>query len=154
GDEALTSKSEIQNPKSKIDPSLLTSAATNGVLNLLGEGSYAVLPSNILAGLTEATIEGWTKWTGGQPPPKNYEIVFMFGELGRLVWLGTPPHDRSTLEAGFVLVDGEHTMTVPNVIRTDEWLHWAFVTGPGGMKLFLNGVLAASKIENASLVAL
>jgi Concanavalin A-like lectin/glucanases superfamily len=123
--------------------------ATSSVLNLPTDGSYAILPPNILAGLTEATIEGWTKWTGGQPPPKSYEVVFGFGGPDRGVWLGTK--DRSMVEAGFELADGWRTVTVPQAIRTDEWIHWAWVNGPGGMKLFRNGVLAASRVETARL---
>src|SRR5207253_10969396 len=61
-EEALTAKSETRNPKSEIDQSLLTSAATNGVLQLDGKASYVELPSEIFTGLPEATVECWVKW--------------------------------------------------------------------------------------------
>ncbi len=124
-------------------------STTNGVLNLPRDGSYSVLPANILAGLTEVTIECWTKWAGGQPPPKDFETVFAFGGPGSAVFLGTK--DRSTVEAGFELANEFRTVTVAQAIRTDEWIHWAWVNGPGGMRLFVNGVLAATRPETASL---
>jgi signal transduction histidine kinase/ligand-binding sensor domain-containing protein/CheY-like chemotaxis protein len=123
----------------------------NGVLNIPSDGSYATLPLEVLSGLTDATIEGWTKWAGGQPPPKLWELVFFFGAPDAGVWLGT--QDRSTLEAGFEVPDFK-IVTIPQAIRTDEWIHWALAIGPGGLKLYLNGVLVASRIETASLLAM
>ena len=33
---------------------------------------------------------------------------------------------------------------VPGVLRTNEWFHLAAVSGPGGMKIFLDGVVLAT----------
>ena len=58
----------------------VNSAPTSGVLNLPGDGSYATLPSNIFAGLTEATVEGWTQWRGEQAQGESfYKPAFGFG---------------------------------------------------------------------------
>ncbi len=127
-----------------------TAIATNGVLNLPGDGSYATLPENILAGLTQATIEGWAKWSGKQPPLKDYEIVFGFGTQRASVWVGS--NDRSTLQAGFEF--GElRTVTAPGAIHPDEWFHWALVIGSGQIKLYVNGRLASSKEEVADIAS-
>ena len=141
-----TFNSAVRTPQSELGA---PPASTNRVLNLPRDGSYAVLPPDLLSGLTKMTIEGWTKWTGGQPPPKDYEPVFGFGHPSKGLWLGSK--NRSTLEAGFDLSDGLHTVTVDQAIRTEEWIHWALVTRPGEMKLFLNGILAARKTESTSV---
>ena len=108
-----------------------------------------MFPANILAGLTEVTIECWTKWAGGQPSPKDTETVFTFGAPGSGVFLATK--DRLSVGAGFDLANEFRTVTVAQAIRTDEWIHWAWVSGPGGMRLFVNGVLAATSPETANL---
>ena len=119
-------------------------------MNLPGKGSYAQLPSNIFDGLTEATIEGWTKWTDGQPTPEDYEIVFSIGNPKVKIYLGS--RDRSMLQAG-ILDSRWPEIVVPNAVQPGVWFHWALVTGPGGMKLFVNGLLAGSSEETGSLGA-
>ncbi|MBF8285967.1 MAG: hypothetical protein HW378_4882, partial [Anaerolineales bacterium] len=49
--------------------------------------------------------------------------------------------------------DTKTLLNIPHAIRTGEWLHWAWVTGPGGMKLFLNGVLAGTNEDTGSFAA-
>src|SRR5207247_626672 len=114
-----------------------SSATTNRVLNLPGKGSYAQLPSNIFDGLTEATMEGWTKWTDGQPTPEDYEMALSIGNPKVKMELGS--RDRLILQAD--LIESRWpAIVVPNAVQPGVWFHWALVTGPDGMKLFVNGL--------------
>jgi signal transduction histidine kinase/CheY-like chemotaxis protein len=44
-------------------------------------------------------------------------------------------------------------MRTPFPIELNEWIHWAFVTGPGGMELYVNGTLVATNPETRSFAA-
>ena len=47
-----------------------------------------------------------------------------------------------------------HVITVPDVLRIDDWYHIAAVTGPAGMKIYLNGVLAGEHEFAGSFAAI
>jgi hypothetical protein len=95
--------------------------------------------------LGEATIETWVKWNRllhGVP-------VFNFGLFGSEIGLtaGTfrPGNvvSTATLEASLSPGPNEHHFAdVTDVLRTNEWYHVAVVTGSGGIRLYVNGVLA------------
>ncbi len=108
---------------------------TNHVLELRGTGAYAELPVAPFRQLREATVECWVRWD----------------ELGdsRRAWnYGRPRRDVSLLartwnNLGFVIGDGRalHGVEMPAVLQAGEWHHVAAVSGPGGMRLVLDGVL-------------
>ena len=107
---------------------------TNHVLELRGAGAYAELPVAPLRSLRQATVECWVRWD----------------ELGdsRRAWnYGRPRRDVSLLarnlnNLGFVIGDGRalHWVEMPAVVQAGEWHHVAAVSGPGGMRLVLDGV--------------
>ena len=66
----------------ELAPPQMPIGAQNRVLELDGNGSYIQLPSNIFNDLTNATIEGWVKWTvpevGNAPvdiPPSEISLA-------------------------------------------------------------------------------
>ncbi len=109
--------------------------ATNHVLELLAPGAYAELPVAPFQNLTAATVECWVRWD----------------ELGdtRRVWnYGRPFRDQGLMARNgdhLALVAGDgrtlHWVELPAGLRPGEWYHVAAVTGPGGMRLILDGVL-------------
>jgi signal transduction histidine kinase/ligand-binding sensor domain-containing protein/DNA-binding response OmpR family regulator/protocatechuate 3,4-dioxygenase beta subunit len=143
-------KSESRKSKTENEVSL-TSAATNRALQLDGK-SYIELPANIFAELTEATVEGWIKWerleAGGD--------LFDFGKLRAEMYVGPgeSPLNPADLTAHVVpKIPTENHIVAPNVLRTNEWFHISFVTGSGGMKLYLNGLLIATNAYVGSFAA-
>jgi signal transduction histidine kinase/CheY-like chemotaxis protein/ligand-binding sensor domain-containing protein len=124
----------------------------NRVLDLDGKGSYVELPSNIFTNVTEATIEAWVKWRSTE----GYQRFFGFGEFLNDAGLGiSPTGDTSTLQffinqstsLGQVLVGG-------GIVHLGEWWHVAASAGPGGMKVYLNGLLVGSNTSTNSLAAI
>jgi len=121
-------------------------ALPNLVLELDGKGSYVELPAGIFDGCTEATVEGWIKWkTLG-----NWSRFFDFGAPSRTmsvsqdgratglefeIWPretdGSPPENAQRLSGR-------------NVLQPGRWNHLAAVSGPQGMRLYLDGVLIRS----------
>ncbi|MFO1514199.1 MAG: LamG-like jellyroll fold domain-containing protein, partial [Verrucomicrobiota bacterium] len=127
-------------------------ATTNHVLNLSGDGGYATLPPNIFADLTEATVEGWTRWRGEPSPTDSYRPAINFGSSTNGMFVGR--FNDGTLIAGLGF-----TQTKALDIRSDfpvgrnEWVHWALVSGPGGMELYVDGILAGTNAGTASFAA-
>jgi ligand-binding sensor domain-containing protein len=120
-------------------------AVTSFVLELDGKDGYVELPASAFTNLTKATIEGWVKW---KRFAKGKSRVFDFGRANEKFLIG---QDGGKSDLDFVFPDlpldrtGEHlSVTVANVLRMNEWCHIAAVTGPGGLRLFFNGQLAAS----------
>ncbi|MBN1423281.1 hypothetical protein JXA88_01880 [Candidatus Fermentibacteria bacterium] len=118
-----------------------TSAAQDQVLRLDGDGDYVELPSGIFQDLTEATIEAWIRWDDfgyfSQP------IGFGVREGWRALAINNAPYSP-TLHY-FIHVGMErHLIIIPEILRLGHWYHIAAVSGHGGMKLYLNGVLVGS----------
>jgi signal transduction histidine kinase/ligand-binding sensor domain-containing protein/CheY-like chemotaxis protein len=129
---------------------------SSGVLQLDGIGGYVELPPNIFDGLTEATVEGWMNWK---------EV----GAHARFFDFGTPwqqmkvaSHgDRSTLrfdiyEPGARIGSnaGRHMVWLENFLQPDRWFHVAAVSGPQGMKLYVNGSLMGEDPFSGSFAAI
>jgi ligand-binding sensor domain-containing protein/signal transduction histidine kinase len=130
-----------------------TPAATNHVLQLDGTSS-AEFPPNIFNQLTEATIEGWIKWDRLEPTA----ALFDFGRLASGEMWAEPANDAAPdLTVGIFSRGGTnlvYNIRAREALHTNEWLHIAFVTGPGGMRLFLNGILAGTNAYAGSFASL
>ena len=115
----------------------LHAAATNHVLELRGSQAHAELPVAPFRPLARATIECWVRWDE-------------FGTIRRVFNYGKPRHDlglaaRNGNGLGFVIADGDgdnhlHWLEEAACLRQGEWHHVAALSGPGGMRLILDGV--------------
>src|SRR5438552_10154050 len=123
----------------------------NHVLELDGNGGYVELPPNIFNDLDEATVEAWVRWddfTG------EYKRVFNYGDARQDFTIGSQ-RDSQTL--WFVVADAQrqlHEITVPNLLRTQQWCHVAAVSGKGGMRLYLDGALTGTNDYTGSFAGL
>ena len=117
---------------------------TNRALKLDGTNSYLVLPPDIFTNFTEATIEAWAKWhTFG-----SFARVFEFGAGYQSVSVfnhSTNSDLRFNIYPRFAKSEPKWMFTAyaKEALRTNEWVHIAAVSGSGGMKLYVNGRLAA-----------
>ena len=121
-----------------------TGGFTNRALKLDGTNSYLELPPNIFTNLTEATVEAWVRWA--EFPA--FARVFEFGAGYNSVSLfnhATTPDLRFNIYPRYAKDNTKYmfTATAKGLLRTNEWIHLATVSGPGGMKLYANGRLVA-----------
>jgi signal transduction histidine kinase/ligand-binding sensor domain-containing protein/DNA-binding response OmpR family regulator/protocatechuate 3,4-dioxygenase beta subunit len=139
--------------KAEMDQRPLAPGAANRVLQLDGN-IHLELPTNIFHELTETTVEGWVKWDRLEGHGdffefrgKNWDMWITHGAYA-LDGTGPTSNPPSDLQAGFAGLEQSPFpavgILVPDILRAHEWFHIALVTGHGGMKLFVNGVLAGS----------
>ncbi len=131
-------------------------AVPHHVLELDGTGGYVELPPNIFNDLTEATVEVWVRWDDFSGSRKR---VFDYGDALQDMSLtadNITPGDTAGL--GFALCDGRQKVVqwlgVPGILRARRWCHVAAVSGPGGMKLYLDGVLVGTNSYAGSFAGL
>jgi signal transduction histidine kinase/ligand-binding sensor domain-containing protein/CheY-like chemotaxis protein len=113
----------------------------NGVLQLGGGEGFAELPSNILNSLEEATVEGWVRWDR----LTFWARFFDFGRETRTMVVGV---EETSPALRLELFDAQSRrradLRAPGIVETNRWIHVAAVTGPGGARLYVNGILAES----------
>jgi hypothetical protein len=116
------------------------STATNRVLKLDDGVSSVELPANALKDFHQATVEAWVKWDRLDVGSR----FFVYGMNGKGAGIGYNDWGGLTSE-GLTFWMWEpgrkHDLTVPIVLKAETWHHVAAVSGPGGMKLYLDGVL-------------
>lgn len=127
-------------------------SAQNRVLELDGNGSYVELPPNLFTNLNQATVEVWAKWDSF----RNYSRVLEFGAGWHSMSLfnhATTADLRFNLYPRRAQQNPEWMFSVRTngVLRLNEWIHLAAVSGPGGMQLYANGVLVGRHTNAASL---
>lgn len=119
---------------------LAQETATNQVLHLRGDNSFVAIPTRKLAPLTQATIEGWVRWSKN----RSFSRFFDFGRARHCIGLGQVGTGPDLL---YEIWDGRENVgaiQVAGLIRTNEWCHLAAVSGPNGMRLYFNGELVGS----------
>ena len=119
------------------------------VLHCSGTNSYVELPPNIFTNLNEATVEGWVRWETGSGYPQPWD----FGGPGRHTYV----RQSSGPSLLFRIDDPAGTkyqMEVAGIPFNNQWGHVAAVTGPGGARLYFNGVLVGTNETTASLAGL
>src|SRR5262245_21703743 len=132
-------------------------ATQNRVLELAGRGAHVRLPPHVFNSLTQATVEGWTKWEAFA----GNRRFFDFGEQGREAYIGTEvltaPDGSQQASLKFLIVDpagNRRRLDVHGALQADRWCHIAVVTGPGGVHLYLNGMLMATNDYTGSFSTL
>ena len=123
-------------------------APPNRVLKLDGNNSYVELPAGIFDSLKAATVEGWVKWER----LRLTDRFFDFGDKNHELYVRS---DGPQLN--FLITDpggSRHRVEVAGILKTGEWMHLAAVSGPGGAKLYCNGVLAGTHASTASFSGL
>ena len=129
-----------------------STAESNKVLRLDGDGDYVQLPADIFNNLEEATVEAWVKWGDFS----YYSQWFAFGSGADFRAMGVNQNMWfSTLQ--FFIYDRErqvHIVRVPTDLPRDAWCHMAMVSGKGGMRFYLNGALVGSDSFQGSFAAI
>jgi hypothetical protein len=129
--------------------------AENLALQLDGNASYVELPPNLGNDLSQATIEVWANWA----ELRRYARVFEFGRAWNSIAL--IEHDLTTdVRFNLYAVDTrdrkelQHTIRGKDVIRTNQWIHFAAVSGAGGMSFYVNGLLVGQHTNTASFATI
>src|SRR6185503_4425126 len=131
-------------------PSTLNSQPTpppNRVLQLNGANSYVKLPPNLFANLTQSTVEAWVKI--GRLRENSHFLDF--GGYQREMYVGNDGNDPALK---FLITDARrdrHRIVVPDLLELNRWFHLAVVTGPGGVRLYYNGMLVGTNAYAGSL---
>ena len=114
-------------------------AAQNRVLELDGEQSYVQLPGHIFDGLEEATVEAWVKWKEWG----YFSQWFAFGVDDHWRAMGGNHFDTTSTLQFFIYTDQDelHVLRLGVDLPLRQWCHIAMVSGRGGMRFYLNGVL-------------
>ena len=130
-------------------------SAVNRVLDLGGQNDHVRLPPLGFTNLQQSTVETWMMWRSFNTAAR----VFDFGERQREMYIGAAlgggalPNLNSAI-LKFLIVDAagnRRRVEVSGGIRLNEWAHVAVVTGPGGVRLYLNGMLVATNDYTGSL---
>ncbi|MBI3413834.1 MAG: carboxypeptidase regulatory-like domain-containing protein [Verrucomicrobia bacterium] len=128
---------------------LAFSASTGSLaLDLDGKESYLELPSEVVNQLTEATVEAWVK----RDAKSRGERFFSFGQ--QMHDVGIEARGNGTFR--FFLQDakaGTQDLQQSSGQNNNAWVYVAAVSGPQGMKLFVNGTLVASSDAVGSFAA-
>lgn len=126
------------------------------VLDLDGTGGYVELPPNVFNDLTESTVEAWVKIRSFPTVGLDWARFFSYGaenkdtgiqleRSGRLFYFISDAKNGEAVPAT--------QLAVERTIRSNEWYHVAAVSGPGGMKLFLDGAVLATNSYPGSFAA-
>jgi signal transduction histidine kinase/ligand-binding sensor domain-containing protein/ActR/RegA family two-component response regulator len=118
---------------------------TNRVLVLDGKNSYVQLPDNIFHDFTEGTVEAWV----------NSDFLGD-GEDQRWVGFGEFTDDMGVGTFQFFVSPKKKVRRLyfQGAVRAQAWYHMAAVTGPGGMRAYVNGVLVGTNGFPASFNAI
>ena len=136
-------------------PSAPQLAMKDTVLQLSATNSYALLPADAFAGLTNATVEGWVIW---DRPTKDM-VFFDFGRYftNRSETASNSEFNIQQIGSGNDLIAPAFTksqtagrIAVTNALVPGVWMHLALVTGSEGMKFFINGDLAGTNAFTGS----
>jgi hypothetical protein len=115
-------------------------AVANGILALDGAGGYVALPPDVFDEIEAATVEGWVRC---DVIGKSTTRIFKYGEGRQELSLGVR-HGRPWFLIASPGQEIAAEIQASRVIRSKKWHHLAGVSGPGGMKLYLDGFLVGT----------
>lgn len=122
----------------------------NRVLELDGTDSHVELPPDLFADVTRSTFEAWVKiarW-------KENAHYLDFGGYQQEVYLG---NEDANPTLKFLITDARnerHRITVREVLKLNQWVHLAGVVGPGGVRLYCNGMLVGTNAYAGGLTGI
>ncbi|HWB06717.1 MAG TPA: response regulator [Verrucomicrobiales bacterium] len=129
-------------------------AVPNRVLDLAGSKDWMRIPPEGFAKFEQATFEAWVKWRAfGNVGAR----VFDFGARQREMYVSFTYENSNSAAVKFLMVDPSGSRRREEIyggFRKGQWTHVAVVTGPGGLRLYLNGCLATSSDYAGSLSSL
>jgi signal transduction histidine kinase/DNA-binding response OmpR family regulator/ligand-binding sensor domain-containing protein len=111
------------------------------------------LPPAGFTNFHQATIEAWVKWRSFNLTAR----VFDFGARQREMYVGSAGTAQNPPSLKFLVVDAAGSRRREDVyggFRMNEWSHVAVVTGPGGVRVYLNGMLVVTNSFAGSLSAM
>ncbi|GEM_PF-881095 len=118
----------------------------NRVLELNGSGGYLALPSNAFTNLETATIETWVRID----QRGNWSRIFDFGKQMNMValtqYLGSDDLALEIRTQDLPSVNGQapYNLVLPELFRTNQWMHFAVVMDEKETRLYFNGMLAGT----------
>ncbi|MFO1487225.1 MAG: RICIN domain-containing protein [Verrucomicrobiota bacterium] len=106
-----------------------------------GSSQSFMLPANLLAGVTNFTIAAWVHWNGGGA----WQRIFDFGNgTGEYLFL-TPSSGNGTLRFAITTnSSGGEQIVETSPLSTGAWQHVAVTRSAGVLKLYKNGLPAAT----------
>jgi hypothetical protein len=114
-------------------------------LSLNGTDQSLLLPANILASVTNFTFAAWVKWGGGSP----WQRIFDFGNDTTQYLFLTPSSGSGTLRFAITTnSNGAEQLVQTSPLPVGQWEHVAVTCSSGAMRLYTNGVLAATSAMN------
>jgi hypothetical protein len=134
---------------------LLSSRALsqNYVLELDGQESYVQLPGHIFDDLEAATVEAWVKWEDWD----NYPQWFASGANDQWRAMGINRGEPSSSLQFFIYTGSFsdlHLVPLKSDLALGQWCHMAAVSGPGGMRFYLNGMQVGQNGFEGSFAAM
>jgi signal transduction histidine kinase/DNA-binding response OmpR family regulator/ligand-binding sensor domain-containing protein len=127
-------------------------ADADKVLDLDGRDSFVELPANMFNTLPQATVEGWVRWRSFH----QFSRFFDFGSIWRAMHICNEVRTGS-LRLGLgrapYTQESEVVLQARNAVNLNEWYHLAAVTGNGGVRLYVNGVLVAKNDYSGSFAS-
>jgi len=118
-----------------------TKAENTKLLYLDGQSGYVLLPNDIINGLSMGTIEVWVKWQAIH----EWSRVFDFGQKGNAAVLQS---EKNSSDLNFAIYDKNskrYRIQKKKAVEVGQWHHLAVVTGPNGMKFYVDGKLVGTE---------
>ena len=132
------------NPQPTADP-----LVSDRVLELDGEDSYMELPTDAFTNLTQATVELWAKFQGGGTGP----TIFSYGRSPAFLGISAITLTFPTPTITPAGRPGQSSLFHGYILPLYGWFHLAAVSGPGGKKVYLNGVLVGQHANTNSFAS-
>ena len=121
-------------------PSFGTGKYGFGSLSLSGSGQYAMLPAELMVGVTNFTIAAWVYWDGGD----GWQRIFDFGNGTDEYMFLTPDTGGGVMRFAMLSSEASEQTLDTTALPSGSWQHVAVTREGNTVSLYTNGVLAAS----------